>query len=39
MAGIQIDYYGWASALGVGWQGWNNVCILLFCNYSLEWIS
>ena len=20
----------------MGWQGWNNVCILLLCNYSLE---
>jgi len=39
MAGMQVDYYGWAPALGVGWQGWNNVCILLFCNYSLEWLS
>jgi len=28
--------YGWALALRVGWQGWNNVCILLLCNYSCE---
>ena len=39
MAGMWVDYYGWALALGVGWQGWNNVCILLLCNYSLEWLS
>ena len=32
-------YYGWALALGVGWQGWNKVRILLSCNYSLEWLS
>ena len=23
----------------MGWQGWKNVCILLLCNYSLEWLS
>jgi len=25
MAGMYVDYYGWALALGVGWQGSNNV--------------
>jgi len=25
MAGMWVDYYEWALALGVGWQGWNNV--------------
>jgi ABC-type bacteriocin/lantibiotic exporter with double-glycine peptidase domain len=39
MAGMWVDYYVWALVLGVGWQGWNNVCILLLCNYSLEWFS
>jgi len=39
MAGMKVDYYGLALALGVGWQGWNNVCILLLCHYSLEWLS
>ena len=36
---MKVDYYGWALTLGVGWQGWNDVCILLFCNYSCEWLS
>ena len=37
--GVQVDYCGRALALGVGWQGWNNICILLLCNCSLEWLS
>ena len=39
MVGMQVDYYGWVLALGVGWQGWNNVSILLLCKYSFEWLS
>ena len=22
VAGMKVDYYGWALVLGVGWQGW-----------------
>ena len=22
VAGMEVDYYGWALDLGVGWQGW-----------------
>jgi len=39
MVGMWVNYLGWALALGVGWQGWNKVCILLLCNYSLEWLK
>jgi len=35
VAGMKVDYYGWALVLGVGWQGWKH-CILY---YSLEWLS
>ena len=38
MAGVQADQYEWAQAQGVGWQGWNNVCILFSCVYSREWL-
>ena len=39
MAGMQVDYYGLALALGVGWQDWKKACILLLRNCSLEWHS
>jgi len=30
VAGMKIDYYGWALVLGVGWQGWKQcLCLIL----------
>jgi len=29
---MEVDYYGWALALGVGWQGWNNVS---YCSVTI----
>jgi len=29
VAGMKVDYYGWALALGVGWQGWKQCLYLI----------
>ena len=29
MAGMKVDYCGWALALGVGWQGWKQFLYLI----------
>ena len=29
MAGMSVDYYGWALVLGVGWQGWKQCLYLI----------
>ena len=29
VAGMTVDYYGWALVLGVGWQGWKQRLYLI----------
>ena len=35
VAGMKVDYYGWALVLGVGWQGWNNVS---YCSVTIVFV-